>query len=68
MGRKALIISGGTGGGQISITDQRFLNDDLEILVELGLLRQDYNSKGEVFYIITRMADSYVRGLQTAEQ
>lgn len=40
--------------GNMAITDERFLEDDLLILCERGLLRSDYSSKGTRFFIITR--------------
>lgn len=44
----------------IEYDDVRFLDDDLAVLVELGLLRLDYNSSGEELYIITRNSIKYI--------
>jgi hypothetical protein len=50
-------------GGQIDIDEQRFVEDDFKTLVELGLLRHDYNSKGSNLYIFTRQGASLVSEL-----
>ena len=50
-------------GGQIEIDDQRFIEDDLKTLVEYGLFRHDYNSKGDNIYLLTRIASKYVAAL-----
>ncbi|MEM9753432.1 MAG: hypothetical protein AAF916_08605, partial [Planctomycetota bacterium] len=42
------------GRENIEITDERFIEDDLLSLCELGLLRLDYGSKGTRFFYITR--------------
>lgn len=47
-------------GGQIDIDEQRFVEDDFKTLVELGLLRHDYNSKDSNLYIFTRQGASLV--------
>ena len=46
--------------GSLEITEQRFVEDDLKTLVEYGLLRHDYNSKGDNIYIFTRAASRLV--------
>lgn len=46
---------------EMTISDPRFLEDDLKTLVELGLLRQDYNEKGDNLYIFTRTASELVQ-------
>lgn len=43
-------------GGQIQISEPRFLNDDLEKLICLGLLSLDFGSSGGRIYRITRNA------------
>ena len=48
-------------GGQAAFTEQRFIEDDFGMLVELGLLRLDHNSKGDRVYVYTRRADEFVR-------
>lgn len=45
---------------EMEISDPRFLEDDLKTLVELGLLRHDFNEKGDNLYIFTRMASELV--------
>lgn len=46
--------------GQIQIEEPRFIEDDLEKLCQLGLLLQDYNSKGGRLFRITRASVKYV--------
>lgn len=46
--------------GGLEISEQRFVEDDLNTLVEYGLLRHDYNSKGDNIYIFTRAASRLV--------
>lgn len=46
--------------GGLEITDPRFVEDDLQTLLEYGLLRHDYNKKGENIYIFTRAASRLV--------
>jgi hypothetical protein len=43
-------------GGNIEIIDPRFVEADLETLVNLGLLRMDYGSQGTQWFGITREA------------
>lgn len=45
--------------GGIAIEDARFLEDDLNTLVNLELLRHRYNSRGTVTYHITRVATRF---------
>ena len=47
----------------IEITDPRFLEDDLRTLMEIGLLRHDFNSNGNDLYIYTRAASDLVNSL-----
>lgn len=47
--------------GAMEISDARFLEDDLKTLVELGLLRHDFNDKGQNLYIFTRAASELVQ-------
>ncbi|GGE82623.1 hypothetical protein GCM10011520_23870 [Shewanella carassii] len=44
------------GAGQLVIKEPRFLEDDLKTLVEFGILRLDFGSKGTRKFIITRKA------------
>lgn len=47
----------GTGsGGVLEISEPRFIEDDLNTLLELGIIRVDYGSKGTRKFIITRQA------------
>lgn len=46
--------------GNLEIAEPRFVEDDLRTLVEYGLLRHDYNSKGDNLYIFTRAASRLV--------
>jgi hypothetical protein len=48
-------------GDNLYIDEPRFIKDDLVQLLELGLLRLEYNSKGESIYIYTRSAAELVR-------
>ena len=48
-------LDGGTNGG-VELSDLRFVEDDLRILVELHLLRPDRNSSGERLFHFTRAA------------
>lgn len=52
-------------GGQIEISDKRFIEDDLKGLVELGLLRHEYSPKGNNLYIFTRTASKLVNEMQS---
>ncbi|MCT7945417.1 MULTISPECIES: hypothetical protein [Shewanella] len=44
------------GSGRVNINEPRFVEDDLKTLVEFGILRLDYGSKGTRKFIITRKA------------
>ncbi|MFT6780083.1 MAG: hypothetical protein ACJAV1_004032 [Paraglaciecola sp.] len=46
--------------GNLEISEPRFVEDDLRTLLEYGLLRHDYNSKGDNLYIFTRAASRLV--------
>ena len=48
-------------GGSIEIKEQRFLESDLNKLINLGLLIQGKNSKGNNLYTITREASNLVK-------
>lgn len=56
----ALIFIDGKSG-QIEITEQRFLEDDLNKLVSLGLLIHGHSSKGSNLYTITREASNLIK-------
>jgi len=51
----ALAIVDG-GGGNIVVTEHRFVEDDIHTLVSLGLLNRSSNSTGKPMYGITRNA------------
>ena len=55
-----LIIS---AGPNYTCPETRFFQDDLRLMVSLGLLRQDYNSRGDPIFYYTRAASNLVRGL-----
>jgi len=44
-----------SNGDAITYDEEQFLHDDLETLVELSLLRLDYNSQGSEMYYFTRV-------------
>lgn len=44
--------------------ESRFFKDDLKLMLSLGLLVQDYNSKGDPMYYFTRAASKLVASLQ----
>jgi len=46
--------------GLIAFDEPRFIKDDLNMLVELGLLRIEYNSGGKPIYCLTRRASELV--------
>ncbi|WP_419614269.1 hypothetical protein [Thiolapillus sp.] len=47
--------------------ERHFLQDDLELMLSLGLLRKDYNSNNQPMYYFTRAASNLVKTLsQTA--
>lgn len=48
-------------GGSIAVTEQRFLESDLNNLVSLGLLIHSLSSKGSNLYTITREASNLVK-------
>jgi hypothetical protein len=49
------------GPGQISFNEPQFIEDDLRILADLGLLRLEYNSSGRRIFYFTRAAADLVR-------
>lgn len=48
-------------GGQIEYEEPRFVEDDILTLLDLGMLRLDYNSKGGRVFYITRNAVEYLK-------
>jgi len=53
------------GGGQVNFEEQRFIDDDLDNLVNFGLLRLSYGSKGSDIYSITRDAAKFINSIDT---
>jgi len=51
-------------GENLDFSEPQFIEDDLKSLVELGLLRHDYNSKGENLYIFTRSASCLIKAIK----
>jgi len=49
------------GQGSMEIPDKRFMEDDLGVLVGLGLLRRRYDDKGQNVYVFTRQASELIR-------
>ena len=62
-GMRLHILDG--NGGAIEVKEPRFIEDDLRTLIELGLLRQDYNSNGDNLYIYTRSASELVKSIES---
>jgi hypothetical protein len=48
-------------GGALEYTDPRFIEDDFSMLVEIGLLRLEFGSKGGKLYKLTRVASKLVK-------
>ena len=53
------------GGGQVTFEEQRFIDDDLNTLVNCGLLRLSYGCKGSEIYCITRDATKFISIIDT---
>lgn len=51
-----LFTDGTPGSGPLEVLEEQFIQDDFAVLVDLGLLRTDYNSKGDTVYVYTRAA------------
>lgn len=49
-------------GPNFRCSESRFFKDDLETMLSLGLLREDYNSKGDPMYFFTRSASALING------
>jgi hypothetical protein len=54
----------GGKGGTLDINEPRFIKDDFAKLIELGLLRQNYNSSGKPMYEYTRAASEFVKSIK----
>ncbi|PLY00818.1 MAG: hypothetical protein C0622_08225 [Desulfuromonas sp.] len=63
-GKNLMFLDGNQGS--IEISEPRFIEDDLKTLIELGLLRHDYNKKGENIYIYTRSASELIKAIETS--
>lgn len=50
--------------GPIHYDEPRFIDDDLGILVRLGLLRLEYASQGSRRFLVTREAVRFIQGLE----
>ena len=48
--------------GQLTVTETRFLHDDLQLLSSLGFLQAGYNSSGRPQYRATRAGSNYIKG------
>ncbi len=64
IGRGPMFLIIGGKGGQIEYSEPQFIEDDLNTLLRLGLLNQDYNSKGDPLYVVTRAAVKFLAALQ----
>lgn len=64
IGRGPMFLIMGGKGGQIAYEDLQFIEDDLSTLVNLGLLNQEYNSKGDPLYVVTRAAAKFLAAVQ----
>ncbi|HCG5558620.1 TPA: hypothetical protein ACX3GK_004642 [Vibrio parahaemolyticus] len=53
------------GSGELTISEPRFLNDDLIQLCKLGLLEPGYSSKGSRTFNITRLSISYLDSVKS---
>jgi hypothetical protein len=62
-GTKTLLIVDGPTSGELSVSDPRFLEDDLTTLVELGLLGQSHNDRGDRLLSFRRSAARFVENL-----
>jgi len=56
-----IFLDGQSGSGKLEITDNRFIDDDLNTLTDLNLLLHEYNSQGIDMYIYTRAASVLVK-------
>jgi len=53
------------GDGDLEILEPRFVDDDFKTLIEFGLLRLEFNSKGDDLYIFTRVASNLVSSINS---
>lgn len=49
---------------ELNLEEPKFIEDDLGKLIELGFLRQDYNSNGNPIYVYTRLASEFVKSVE----
>ena len=52
-------------GKAFRMKEPRFAEDDLNLLVELGLLRQDFTSRGNKQFYITRNAVEFINQIES---
>lgn len=53
-----------SSGPNYLCSETRFFRDNLETLVSLGLLREDFNRAGQSMYFFTRAASNIVKSLE----
>ena len=58
-----LHVIDGSSQGSLEITDPRYLNDDLQTLLDLGLLDLEYGSGGRRLFVFKRVAARLVEQL-----
>lgn len=56
-----LILDG--KGGNIEYDEPQFIDDDINTLIDIGLLKVDYNSRGNRLYVITRAAVKFLNAI-----
>ncbi len=49
--------------GELNFDEPRFIKDDFARLIELNLLRVDYNSQNKPTYVFTRFASEFVKSM-----
>lgn len=54
--------------GRIELTEERFVEDDLDSLVNVGFLSPDFGSSGSAFWRLTRSGARFVDQLNSNEQ
>ena len=52
----------------IELTEERFVEDDLDSLVNVGFLSPDFGSSGSVFWRLTRSGARYVDQISSSQQ
>lgn len=54
-----LILDG--KGGNIEYDEPQFIDDDINTLIDIGLLKVDYNNRGNRLFVITRAAVKFLK-------